>query len=36
MKAVEKMVPPIIEKVARERIDRLLQEDGGGFVEIKP
>ncbi len=36
MRVVEKMVPPIIEKVARERLDRLLQEDTGGFLEIKP
>lgn len=25
---VEKMIPPIVEKVARDRIDRLLKEEG--------
>jgi DNA-binding response OmpR family regulator len=31
---VERMVPPIVEKIARERIDRLLKEDGE-YIDIK-
>lgn len=35
VRIVEKMVPPIVERVARDRIDRLLKEDGD-FVDLKP